>query len=131
MKYGASETLCQNEESSHHKVFGQRMILNKVASKLRSKRALGRSVRDNDNNDNDDDDDDDDDDEQIMVSQEGPWPFGQTPEVSRTDFTDLPTFRFIFLGSRNFSQILLLFVSNSIMLFILYLYKAGVRIFRT
>ena len=129
MKYGASETLCQNEESSHHKLFGQRMILNKVASKLRSKRALGRSVRDNDNNDNDDDDDDDD--EQIMVSQEGPWPFGQTPEVSRTDFTDLPTFRFIFLGSRNFSQILLLFVSNSIMLFILYLYKAGVRIFRT
>ena len=82
------------------------MILNKVASKLRSRRALGRSVRDNDN--------DDDDDEQIMVSQEGPWPFGQTPEVSRTDFTDLPTFRFIFLGSRNFSQILLLFVSNSI-----------------
>ena len=89
------------------------MILNKVTSKLRSRRALGRSVRDNDN------DDDDDDDEQIMVSQEGPWPFGQTPEVSRTDFTDLPTFRFIFLGSsRNFSQILLLFVSNSIMLFI-------------
>ena len=82
------------------------MILNKVASKLRSKRALGRSVRDNGNIDNDDDDD-----EQIMVSQEGPWPFGQTPEVSRTDFTDLPTFRFIFLGSpRNFSQILLLFV---------------------
>ena len=112
MKYGASETLCQ---SSHHKLFRQRMILNKVASKLRSKRALGRSVRDNDNNDNDDDDDDD---EQIMVSQEGPWPFGQTPEVSRTDFTDLPTFRFIFLGSRNFSQILLLFVSNSTMLFI-------------
>ena len=91
------------------------MILNKVTSKLRGRRALGRSVRDNDNNDNDDDDDDD---EQIMVSQEGPWPFGQTPEVSRTDFTDLPTFRFIFLGSRNFSQILLLFVSNSIMLFI-------------
>ena len=90
------------------------MILNKVASKLRSRRALGSSVRDNGNNDNDDDDDD----EQIMVSQEGPWPFGQTPEVSRTDFTDLPTFRFIFLGSRNFSQILLLFVSNSIMLFI-------------
>ena len=90
------------------------MILNKVASKLRSRRALGRSVRGNDNNNNDDDDDD----EQIMVSQEGPWPFGQTPEVSRTDFTDLPTFRFIFLGSRNFSQILLLFVSNSIMLFI-------------
>ena len=111
MKYGASETLFQ---SSHHKLFRQRMILNKVASKLRSRRALGRSVRGNDNNDNDDDDDD----EQIMVSQEGPWPFGQTPEVSRTDFTDLPTFRFIFLGSRNFSQILLLFVSNSIMLFI-------------
>ena len=114
MKYGASETLCQNEESSHYKLFAQRMILNKVASKLRSRRALGSSVRDNGNNDNDDDDDD----EQIMVSQEGPWPFGQTPEVSRTDFTDLPTFRFIFLGSRNFSQILLLFVSNSIMLFI-------------
>ena len=114
MKYGASETLCQNEESSHHKLFGQRMILNKVASKLRSKRALGRSVRDNDNNDNDDDDDD----EQIMVSQEGPWPFGQTPEVSRTDFTDLPTFRFIFLGSRNFSQILLLLLSNGVLLFI-------------
>ena len=103
------------------------MILNKVASKLRSKRALGRSVRDNVNIDNDDDDD-----EQIMVSQEGPWPFGQTPEVSRTDFTDLPTFRFIFLGSpSNFSQILLLFVSNSIMLFICYLYKSGVSIFRT
>ena len=109
MKYEASETLFQ---SSHHKLFRQRMILNKVTSKLRSRRALGRSVRDNDN------DDDDDDDEQIMVSQEGPWPFGQTPEVSRTDFTDLPTFRFIFLGSCNFSQILLLFVSNSTMLFI-------------
>ena len=82
--------------------------MNKVASKLRSRRALGRSVRGNDNNDNDDDDDD----EQIMVSQEGPWPFGQTPEVSRADFTDLPTFRFIFLGSsRNFSQILLLLLS--------------------
>ena len=114
MKYGASETLCQNEESSHYKLFAQRMILNEVASKLRSKRALGRSVRDNDNNDNDDDDDD----EQIMVSQEGPWPFGQTPEVSRTDFTDLPTFRFIFLGSRNFSQILLLLLSNGVLLFI-------------
>ena len=94
MKYGASETLCQNEESSHHKLFGQRMILNKVASKLRSLRALGRSVRDNDN-------DDDDDDEQIMVSQEGPWPFGQTPEVSRTDFTDLP-FPFHLLGLPQF-----------------------------
>ena len=88
------------------------MILNKVASKLRSRGFLGRSVRDNDN-------DDDDDDEQIMVSQEGPWPFGQTPEVSRTDFTDLPTFRFIFLGSsRNFSQILLLLLSNGELLFI-------------
>ena len=91
------------------------MILNKVASKLRSKRALGSSVREYDNDDNDDDDDD----EQIMVSQEGPWPFGQTPEVSRTDFTDLPTFRFIFLGSRNFSQILLLLLlSNGVLLFI-------------